>query len=78
MGNLDVWSAHVEWIRSLSAFLGCPLRLVEGSETVEADVAAATLQGVVGRLDTCDGEWCGVSASGTQGWISRHAVWGVD
>jgi len=44
----DVWSDHAEWIRSLSAFLGCPLRLVEGSESLEADAASATLEGVVG------------------------------
>lgn len=45
MKDTDVWSAHVEWIRTLSVFLGCPLRLVEGSEIVEVNAAAATLEG---------------------------------
>ena len=48
MTTTDVWSAHAEWIQSLSAFLGSGLRLVEGSETVRADSADATLEGAVG------------------------------
>jgi hypothetical protein len=48
MKTADVWSEHVEWIRSLSVFLGCQLRLVEGSESLEVDAASATLEGVVG------------------------------
>jgi hypothetical protein len=48
MKTADVWSEHVEWIRSLSVFLGCQLLLVEGSESLEVDAASATLEGVVG------------------------------
>lgn len=48
MKTADIWSEHVEWIRSLSVFLGCQLRLVEGSESLEANAASATLKGVVG------------------------------
>jgi len=48
MKTADVWSEHVEWIRSLSEFLGCQLRLIEGSESLEADAASATLEGRVG------------------------------
>jgi len=35
MKTADVWSEHVEWIRSLSVFLGCQMRLVEGCESLE-------------------------------------------
>lgn len=48
MKTADVWPAHAEWIHSLSVFLGCPLRLVEGSETLEVGAASATLEGVAG------------------------------
>lgn len=48
MKPTDVWSAHGEWIQSLSGFLGCPLRLVEGSEIVQVNAAAATLEGAIG------------------------------
>ncbi|WP_224368749.1 hypothetical protein [Hyalangium versicolor] len=48
MKTADVWSEHVEWSRALSVFLGCQLRLVEGSESLEVDAASATLEGVVG------------------------------
>jgi len=43
----DTGSAHAEWIRALSVFLGCPLRLVEGSETVDPAASAATLEGTL-------------------------------
>ncbi|TQF16038.1 hypothetical protein FJV41_10170 [Myxococcus llanfairpwllgwyngyllgogerychwyrndrobwllllantysiliogogogochensis] len=48
MKDVDLWSEHVEWLKSLSLFLGCPLRIVQGSETIEVDAASATLEGMVG------------------------------
>src|SRR5262245_36021647 len=48
MKTEDVWAAHGEWISSLSTFLGCQLRLVEGSEIIDPDAAAATLRGGFG------------------------------
>ncbi|WP_235685344.1 MULTISPECIES: hypothetical protein [Corallococcus] len=47
---MDLWSGHAEWLKSLSLFLGCSLRIVHGSETVEVDAASATLEGMVGAL----------------------------
>jgi hypothetical protein len=47
MKPTDVWSAHGEWTQSLLDFLGCPLRLVEGSETVDIAAASGTLRGVL-------------------------------
>lgn len=48
MKTADVWAAHVEWIQSLSEFLGRPLRIIEGSETYDVNAASATLKGAVG------------------------------
>ncbi|AEI63079.1 hypothetical protein [Corallococcus macrosporus] len=48
MMDVDLWSEHVKWIDSLSTFLGCHLKSVQGSETIGVDAASATLEGVVG------------------------------
>ncbi|RKG99333.1 hypothetical protein D7V97_31820 [Corallococcus sp. CA053C] len=45
---MGIGSEHAAWIQTLSGFLGCPLGLVEGSETLEADAASSTLEGVMG------------------------------
>ncbi|MCE9671599.1 hypothetical protein LY474_27710 [Myxococcus stipitatus] len=44
----DRWAEHVGWIQELSRFLGCPLSMVEGSESVAPDAASWTLEGSLG------------------------------
>jgi SH3-like domain-containing protein len=46
--------------------------------TEAAPVRAYLEAGVIARLDACSDDWCAVAASGTDGWISRKAVWGAD
>jgi SH3-like domain-containing protein len=43
-----------------------------------APVRAYVEPGVVARLEACDATWCRVTAGGSDGWISRDAVWGAD
>lgn len=45
---MGVWSGHEDWIRGLSDFLGCSLRLVDGSEIIREQSAFATLRGTLG------------------------------
>ena len=33
--------------------------------------------GVVGRLETCEDEWCKVAVAGVSGWLRRHEFFGV-
>jgi SH3-like domain-containing protein len=51
-----------------------PLR---AGPTEGAAVRAMAEPGVVGRLQTCRGDWCELGAGGTSGWVPRAALWGV-
>jgi SH3-like domain-containing protein len=35
-------------------------------------------QGVVAHLIQCEPDWCQVEAMGTEGWLRKDAVWGVE
>lgn len=42
-----------------------------------APVTAKVEVGVVGRLETCQGDWCRIRADRYRGWVPRAALWGV-
>ena len=44
----------------------------------DGKVVALAQPGVVARLEACEAETCEVSANGTEGWIKKQDVWGVD
>lgn len=35
-------------------------------------------QGVVGRLEKCDGSWCRIRIGKREGWIALSDIWGAD
>jgi SH3-like domain-containing protein len=35
-------------------------------------------RGVIGRILTCEPDWCRLSVDGHRGWVERRALWGVD
>ncbi len=39
---------------------------------------AEAQKGVIAHLESCQIEWCFVSAEGFEGWVLKIAVWGVD
>ena len=41
-------------------------------------VVALAQPGVVARLEACEVQSCEISASGTEGWIRKRDIWGVD
>jgi len=41
-------------------------------------IRAMAEPGVVARLETCDPEWCRVTAGGVTGWLPRARLWGVE
>lgn len=44
----------------------------------EASAAVAKLEpGVVGRLLSCEGDWCRLEVAGFRGWIQRAGLWGA-
>lgn len=48
----------------------------EPAETARATAYAE--QGVVARLLQCRAEWCRVEARGSEGWVPKGAIWGVE
>lgn len=49
---------------------------VEPSDT--ARPTALVEPGVVAHLLQCQPDWCRVEAKGTEGWVRKTAIWGVD
>jgi SH3-like domain-containing protein len=51
-----------------------PLRTGPGEESREI---ALLERNVIARLETCEPDWCRVSAGGYGGWVPKEALWGV-
>lgn len=43
----------------------------------DADVVAYAAPGLQAQLVSCQGEWCEISASGFDGYVTRDRLWGV-
>jgi SH3-like domain-containing protein len=47
----------------------------------EPDHKAATIAildpGVIGEIETCNGEWCDMTFEGHSGWIAQSLLWGA-
>jgi SH3-like domain-containing protein len=64
---------------------GARTAVILGTERVELHekpeagtrVVAVAEPGVIGRLVACQGEWCEISAGGSEGWLPRAVLWGV-
>lgn len=41
-------------------------------------VVAQVEAGVIGRLGACRIDWCEVTAGGSEGWLPKTAIWGVE
>jgi SH3-like domain-containing protein len=53
---------------------GLPLRTGPGEDSREI---ALLERDVIARLETCEPDWCRVSAGGYGGWVPKAALWGV-
>ena len=43
----------------------------------DAPVIAQAEMGVIGRVQTCNADWCRVAIDGQRGWVRKSAIWGV-
>tara|TARA_R110002096_G_scaffold14582_4_gene50673 strand:+ start:18222 stop:18719 length:498 start_codon:yes stop_codon:yes gene_type:complete len=43
-----------------------------------AEARAFAEQGVIGKLDECNPEWCKIFIGRENGWVKKTEVWGVD
>jgi SH3-like domain-containing protein len=44
---------------------------------VSAALVAKVSAGVVGEIESCNGEWCEITAGGYDGWAEQSQLWGV-
>jgi SH3-like domain-containing protein len=51
-----------------------PLRM---GPTEDSREIALLERNVIARLETCEPDWCRVSAGGYGGWVPKSALWGV-
>jgi SH3-like domain-containing protein len=72
------WVHHtlLSGLRTALVRTDAPIALQSGPEPATA-VRAMAEPGVIGRLETCAGEWCEIAVSGIDGWVPRTALWGV-
>lgn len=42
-----------------------------------ATVVAVVEPGVIGKIKSCDGQWCEMTLGGHTGWLSQSLVWGA-
>ncbi|QIG48769.1 hypothetical protein G5V57_14160 [Nordella sp. HKS 07] len=47
------------------------------SPSDSAGLVAMVKAGVVATIEDCTGDWCNLSASGYQGWITQSMLWGA-
>lgn len=53
------------------------MRTVRQQPQSSAPAVAQAEPGVMGRLDSCEADWCRVDMQGIEGWLRRDEVWGV-
>ncbi len=54
------------------------VRALRRTPAADARVVARLEPGVIGRLLSCEREWCLVEVDPYRGWLRREEVWGVD
>jgi SH3-like domain-containing protein len=59
-------------------FIGFTKSAVRSSAAPDAKILAYAQPGVVARLRACKPRVCEIDAQGTDGWVDRRNIWGVD
>lgn len=52
-------------------------RNIHSKADADSPVRYRAEQGVVGRLEKCDGSWCRIRIGKREGWIARSDIWGA-
>jgi SH3-like domain-containing protein len=60
------------WLRGKDTML-----LLRAEPDTSARITAKLQPGVIGRIKSCDGEWCEMEFSGHSGWINQSQIWGA-
>lgn len=73
------WMHHTQLTdRRTVLFIGFTRSALRSDPSPKSDVVAYAQPGVVARLKACKPQYCEVVADGTDGWVDKRNIWGVD
>jgi SH3-like domain-containing protein len=72
------WVYHALLTAKRMALITAPEVSFRAEPADSGAVTARAEQGVVAHLLQCLADWCEVEAKGTEGWVRKTAIWGVD
>jgi SH3-like domain-containing protein len=89
VAEFDVWRKIRDWQNTVgwvhqSMLDGRRTILIVGADRVirqepgeAAAIVARLAPGVIGRLLSCDGDWCRIEVQSYRGWLRRDEFWGA-
>ena len=73
------WMHHTQLSdRRTVLFIGYTKSPLRQNVEPDAKIVAYAQPGVVARLKACKPQYCEVEASGTDGWVDKRNIWGVE
>lgn len=76
--NAGGWVYHALLTSKRMALVTAPDVSFRTEPAESAALTARAEQGVVAHLLQCLTDWCQVEANGTEGWVRKEAIWGVE
>lgn len=73
------WMHHTQLSdRRSVVFIGATRTTVRRDADPKSKIVAYAMPGVVAFLKACEPDFCEVDATGTEGWVDKRNIWGVD
>ena len=72
------WVYHALLTSRRMALVTAPELTFRARPDDAAPATATAEQGVVAHLLECQAEWCLIEAAGTEGWVRKSDIWGVE
>lgn len=55
-----------------------PKTELHSAPDAKSSIVALAEQGVIAKLGACQPKWCNLSVDGTEAWVEKTSIWGVD